>query len=47
MTDKKTILVWSDVINLTKLTKILTRKKSMQQILLQFSRSTGNTKNFS
>ena len=27
MTDKKTILVWSDVINLTKLTKILTRKK--------------------
>ena len=33
--------------NLTKLTKILSKKKSVQQVLFHFSRNTGNTKIFS
>ena len=46
MTDKKSILRLM-FINLTKLTKLLTRENSLQQVLFHFSSSMGNIRSFS
>ena len=51
MSEKKKIYLFRPMFrlmfnNLTKLAKILTRENSMQQVLFNFSRSTGSIKNF-